>query len=68
MAKTAVQLYRPDGGTILQYDDVVVSYYNKDTIAFQRRVEDGDKVTVTEYTSTLPYVICETFTGPKSLV
>ena len=71
MAKsTFIQLFRPDGGTILQYDDVTVTHYTKDIVEFQSRKEneDGETVTVTDYTSNLPYLVIEAVTGPKSLL
>jgi hypothetical protein len=69
MAKTtAVTLYRPDGGTTLYVNDVDVTSYSKDTIEFDKRVENGDQVTVTTYTSNLRYVIVESVTGSKDLL
>src|SRR5271170_2759670 len=64
----AVHLFRPDGGTILEFDDVDVTNYSKDMIEFQRRVENGNTVEVRDYTSNLPYVIYEVVTGPKELL
>ena len=63
-----VQLFRPDGGTSREWVGVEVTHYNKDIIEFQLRVEEGDNVTVTDYTSNLPYLIIEAVTGPKSLL
>jgi hypothetical protein len=63
-----VVLYRPDGGTSREYNDVEVTSWNKDMIEFQKRTEEGDDATVTEYTSNLKYVIVEVTTGPKNLI
>ena len=65
-----VTLYRPDGGTILQYNNVEVKAHNLNGIEFTRRDEneDGTSVTVTDYKSNLPYVISETIIGPKNLI
>ena len=65
---TRVLLYRPDGGTVREYNDVEVLSYNKDMIEFSKRVEEGDEVVITEYTSNLNYVITEVTTGPKNLI
>jgi hypothetical protein len=65
---TRVLLYRPDGGTVREYNDVEVLSYNKDMIEFSKRVEEGDEVVITEYTSNLSYIITEVTTGPKSLI
>lgn len=66
MAKLiTVTLYRPDGGTVREYNDVEVTHYDKNLITFSKRVEDvgEDTATVTDYTSNLPYVITERVTG-----
>ena len=65
-----VTLYRPDGGTSREFNDVEVTHYDKNSITFTKRVEDvgEDTVTVYDYTSNLPYVISERVTGPKSLI
>jgi hypothetical protein len=69
MARTTrVALYRPDGGTIREYNDVEVLSYSKDMIEFSKRVEEGDEVVITEYTTNLPFVITEVTTGPKNLI
>ena len=65
---TRVLLYRPDGGTVREYNDVEVTSWSKDMIEFSKRTEEGDEATVTEYTSNLPYVITEVTTGPKNLI
>jgi hypothetical protein len=65
---TRVLLYRPDGGTVREYNDVEVLSYNKDMIEFSKRVEEGDEVVITEYTSNLSYIITEVTTGPKNLI
>jgi hypothetical protein len=66
--QTRVVLYRPDGGTSREYNDVEVTSWSKDMIEFQKRTEEGDDATITEYTSNLKYVIVEVTTGPKNLI
>ena len=71
MAKyITVTLFRPDGGTSREFNDVEVTSWNKDMIEFSKRVEDvgEDTATVYEYTSNLPYLISERVTGPKNLI
>jgi len=65
---TTVTLYRPDGGTVREYDYVEVTHYDKNIVEFQRRTESGAEATVTSFTSNLPYVISETVVGPKNLI
>jgi len=69
MAKrTAVYLYRPDGGTVREFEDVEVTSYTKDIVEFTKREEKGVEVTVKDFTSNLPYIIVEVVTGPKDLL
>ena len=71
MAKTVtVTLYRPDGGTVREFNNVEVLHYDKQSIVFSKRVEDvgEDTVTVYDYTSNLSYLVTETVTGPKNLI
>lgn len=63
-----VTLYRPDGGVSKEYNDVEVTSWSKDSIEFTKRVEEGDEVTVYDYTSNLKYLITERVTGPKNLL
>lgn len=65
---TRVLLYRPDGGTVREHNNVEVLSYSKDMIEFSKRVEEGDEVTITEYTTNLRYEIVEVTTGPKNLI
>jgi hypothetical protein len=64
--KITVTLFRPEGSLIFDVDEV--TSYNKDTIDFRQREEEGDEVTVSDYTSNLPYLIEEIVTGPKDLI
>ena len=63
-----VTLYRPDGGTSREFNDVEVLSYSKDSIEFRKRTEDEETATVYDYTSNLKYLIAERTTGPKSLI
>jgi hypothetical protein len=66
---TRVSLYRPDGGTVQEFDDVEVTHYDKNIVEFTRRTENADgTVTVTDRTSNLPYIITESVTGSKDLL
>jgi hypothetical protein len=65
--KTASVTLFSTGGS-LHFDNVEIISYSQHSIAFTLRKEEGDEVTITDYTSTLPYLINETMTGPKSLL
>jgi hypothetical protein len=65
---TRIVLYRPDGGTTREWNNVEILSYNKDMVEFETRVEEGDEATITSVTTTLPYIITEVTTGPKSLI
>ena len=66
---TRVTLYRPDGGTVVEFNDIdQVTRFSKDMIEFRQRRENGDVVTVLDYTSNLPYLIVEHVDGPKGLL
>ena len=65
---TRIALYRPDGGTVREYENVEIIRYDKNGVEFSRRVEEGDEATITEYTTNLHYVITEVTTGPKNLI
>jgi hypothetical protein len=56
-------------GETLIFENVEVTYHDKETIRFTERDEtDDEQVTVTDYTSNAPYLVTETMTGPKSLL
>lgn len=68
MKTVTITLCTPTG--FQRYVEVEVTNYNKDSISFSKReeAEATDEVTVTDFTSNLPYMIEESLTGPKSLI
>jgi hypothetical protein len=70
--KTSVILYRPDGGTVRQYEDVtdVETREHGTHVQFTKRSENvADKTaTVTTITSNLKFMIVEEVTGSAGLI